>query len=56
LVRVLRLHQPGDLRLHEEPSPTPDAGEVLLQVTAASLSERRGLKVLVEPSSREAAS
>jgi L-iditol 2-dehydrogenase len=37
LVRVLRLHQPGDLRLHEEPSPTPDAGEVLLQVKAVGL-------------------
>lgn len=37
MVRVLRLHQPGDLRLHEEPSPTPDAGEVLLRVTAVGL-------------------
>jgi L-iditol 2-dehydrogenase len=36
-VRVLRLHAPGDLRLHEEPEPKPDGGEVLLSVTAVGL-------------------
>jgi L-iditol 2-dehydrogenase len=37
LIRVLRLHQAGDLRLHEESPPTPGAGEVLLRVTAVGL-------------------
>ncbi|MDQ2943018.1 MAG: zinc-binding dehydrogenase, partial [Candidatus Dormibacteraeota bacterium] len=37
MVRALRLHEPGDLRLHEESPPTPDTGEVLLRVTAVGL-------------------
>lgn len=36
-MNVLRLHGPGDLRLHEEPSPDPGDGEVLLRVTAVGL-------------------
>lgn len=34
---VVRLHAPGDLRLHEEPIPTPGDGEVLLRVTSVGL-------------------
>jgi L-iditol 2-dehydrogenase len=36
-VRALRLHGPGDLRLHEEPSPEPGEGELLVRVTAVGL-------------------
>jgi len=36
-VNVLRLHGPGDLRLHDEPVPVPQPGEVLLNVTAVGL-------------------
>jgi L-iditol 2-dehydrogenase len=36
-VKALRLHGAGDLRLHDEPSPVPAAGEVLLWVTAVGL-------------------
>jgi L-iditol 2-dehydrogenase len=36
-VKALRLHGAGDLRLHDEPSPVPAAGEVLLRVTAVGL-------------------
>lgn len=36
-MRVLKLHAPGDVRIHDEPEPTPDVGEVLLQVTAVGL-------------------
>jgi len=36
-VKALRLHGVGDLRLHDEPSPTPAAGEVLVRVTAVGL-------------------
>jgi L-iditol 2-dehydrogenase len=36
-VRVLRLHGPGDLRLHEEPAPEPGDGEALLRVSAVGL-------------------
>jgi L-iditol 2-dehydrogenase len=36
-VKALRLHGAGDLRLHDEPSPVPGAGEVLLWVTAVGL-------------------
>ena len=36
-MQVLRLHGPGDLRLHEEPPPTPADGELLLRVTAVGL-------------------
>jgi L-iditol 2-dehydrogenase len=36
-VKALRLHGPGDLRLHDEPEPQPGDGEVLLRVTAVGL-------------------
>jgi L-iditol 2-dehydrogenase len=36
-VKALRLHGAGDLRLHDEPSPAPAAGEVLVRVTAVGL-------------------
>ena len=34
---ALRLHNKGDLRLHEEPVPTPGDDEVLVRVTAVGL-------------------
>ncbi len=37
MMKVLRLHNPGDLRLHEEPVPMPDDGEKLLRVTAVGI-------------------
>jgi L-iditol 2-dehydrogenase len=36
-MKVLRLHNPGDLRLHDEPVPEPMAGEELLRVTAVGI-------------------
>ncbi|MDA8033447.1 MAG: alcohol dehydrogenase catalytic domain-containing protein [Actinomycetota bacterium] len=36
-VTALRIHGPGDLRLHEEPDPAPGDGEVLVEVTAVGL-------------------
>jgi L-iditol 2-dehydrogenase len=36
-MKVLRLHNPGDLRLHDEPIPTPGKGEKLLRVTAVGI-------------------
>jgi L-iditol 2-dehydrogenase len=36
-VKVLRLHGARDLRLHDEPSPAPAAGEVLVRVRAVGL-------------------
>jgi L-iditol 2-dehydrogenase len=36
-VKALRLHGPGDLRLHEEPAPAPGEGELLVRVTAVGL-------------------
>lgn len=36
-MKVLRLHAPGDLRLHDEPEPEPGAGEVVLRVEAVGL-------------------
>ena len=36
-MRVARLHGPGDVRLHDEPRPTPGAGEVLVRVEAVGL-------------------
>ena len=33
-MKVIRLHDVGDLRLHDEPVPTPKAGEALVRVTA----------------------
>lgn len=35
-MKVLRLHGGGDLRLHDEPSPVPGPGEVLLVVITSS--------------------
>lgn len=36
-MKVLRLHASGDLRIHDEPIPTPGAGEVLLHVSAVGV-------------------
>src|SRR5262245_17705742 len=36
-MKSLRLHGIGDLRLHEEPKPEPQMGEVLLRVTAVGI-------------------
>jgi len=36
-MKTLRLHGPGDLRLHEEPDPIPAVGEELLRVTAVGI-------------------
>lgn len=36
-MKVLRLHNPGDLRLHEEPLPVPGEGETLLRITAVGI-------------------
>jgi L-iditol 2-dehydrogenase len=36
-MKTLRLHAPGDLRLNDEPVPTPAEGETLLRVTAVGL-------------------
>jgi L-iditol 2-dehydrogenase len=36
-MNVLRLHASGDLRLHDEPAPTPAEGEARLRVTAVGL-------------------
>jgi L-iditol 2-dehydrogenase len=36
-MKSLRLHGPGDLRLHEEPIPTAGVGEALLRVTAVGI-------------------
>jgi L-iditol 2-dehydrogenase len=36
-MKVLRLHQANDLRLHEEPKPEPKSGEELLRVTAIGI-------------------
>ena len=36
-MRTLRLHGPNELRLHDEPDPSPAPGEVLVRVTAVGL-------------------
>jgi L-iditol 2-dehydrogenase len=36
-VKVVRLHGVSDLRMHDEPEPTPDHGELLLRVTAVGI-------------------
>jgi L-iditol 2-dehydrogenase len=36
-MRVLRLHKPGDLRLHDEPAPVAGSNEYLIRVTAVGL-------------------
>ena len=36
-MKALHLHGRGDLRLHDEPAPTPSDGEVLIRVTAVGL-------------------
>ena len=36
-MKTLRLHGPGDLRIHEEPEPIPAAGEKLLRVTVVGI-------------------
>jgi L-iditol 2-dehydrogenase len=37
MMKVLRLHGVGDLRLHSEPIPQPAAGEVLLRISAVGI-------------------
>jgi L-iditol 2-dehydrogenase len=37
MMKSLRLHGPGDLRLHEEPVPVPREGEKLLHITAVGI-------------------
>ncbi len=36
-MRALRLHGPNELRLHDEPDPSPGPGEVLVRVSAVGL-------------------
>lgn len=36
-MKVIRLHAPADLRLHDEPEPIPGAGEKMLQVKAVGI-------------------
>jgi L-iditol 2-dehydrogenase len=36
-MKTLRLHGPGDLRLHEEPLPVPKTGESLLRIQAVGI-------------------
>jgi len=36
-MQVVRLHGAGDLRLHDEPTPSPGPGESLVRVTAISI-------------------
>jgi L-iditol 2-dehydrogenase len=36
-MKTLRLHAPGDLRLHEEPIPTPEYDQALLRVKAVGI-------------------
>jgi L-iditol 2-dehydrogenase len=36
-MKVLRLHAPGDLRLHSEPEPEPRPGEALVRVSAVGV-------------------
>lgn len=36
-MKVVRLHAVGDLRVHDEPEPTPEHGEELVRVTAVGL-------------------
>ena len=36
-MKALRLHGAADLRLHDEPEPTPGRGEILVDVTAVGL-------------------
>jgi len=36
-MRALRLHKPRDLRMHDEPTPRPDPGEVLMQVKSVGV-------------------
>ena len=36
-MRTLRLHRAGDLRLHEEPDPEPQPGEVLVSIRGVGL-------------------
>lgn len=57
-MRVLRLHGPKDLRMHEEPMPQPGPGEVRLRITSVGVCAsdlhyyrdgRIGTTVLTEP-------
>lgn len=37
MMKVVRLHGQGDLRLHDEPDPIPNADEVLVRMTAVGI-------------------
>ena len=37
MVRAARLHGIGDIRVADEPAPTPTAGQTLLRVTAVGI-------------------
>lgn len=36
-MKVLRLHAPGDLRIHDEPLPNCGSGEILVRVKAVGI-------------------
>ncbi len=36
-MKAIRLHAPGDIRLHDEEQPVPKEGEALLKVGAVGL-------------------
>ena len=36
-MKIARLHGPGDVRVHDEPRPTPGRGEVLVRVEAVGV-------------------
>lgn len=36
-MKVIRLHNPNDMRLHDEPVPVPEAGETLVRVKAVGI-------------------
>src|SRR4030067_3536336 len=57
-MRVLRLHGPGDLRMHDEDIPQPGAGEVQIQIKSVGICAsdahyykqgRIGLSVVTDP-------
>lgn len=57
-MRVLRLHQPRDLRMHDEPKPQPKAGEALVRIASVGICAsdvhwfkdgRIGTTILTEP-------
>jgi L-iditol 2-dehydrogenase len=36
-MKSIRLHAPGDLKIHDEPMPVPDEGEKLIRVKAVGV-------------------